>query len=308
MLENPEVARYLQGDDLAASTRRKYEAHWRVDYVPWCLRWEVDPLGISDTDFAEFLTEVTEAKGSGQVGSLLAAISFHFHRAGRLSPADNPVIRTLQRRLCQAFPTTRSPKKPLRLSVLQQLCSHLQGTGLAEIRDAAYLTLGFFSTLRVAEIAALEVLHIQFERQGLRVDLPQEKGNPEGRVLYVSRGSVPEICPVCHLQRWMAFVPKEGALFRPVTRHGSLLRGPLTTRSFRRILRRRLIEIGVAPEEYGTHSLRRGFVTEAVVAGWSEHDIAKMTGHKTVAGVWAYVADDRDYLPPLRLPDTDGDA
>ena len=61
-------------------------------------------------------------------------------------------------------------------------------------------------------------------------------------------------------------------------------------------MRRRLRQAGIGPGGYGSHSLRAGFVTEALRAGASDHQVMRQTGHRSSATIAVY---DRE-LNPLR--------
>lgn len=54
------------------------------------------------------------------------------------------------------------------------------------------------------------------------------------------------------------------------------------------LVKRAAAAIGLDPRRYGAHSLRAGFVTEAVERGVNEFAIAATTGHRSLANLRRY--------------------
>ena len=97
----------------------------------------------------------------------------------------------------------------------------------AGLRDRALLLLGFAGALRRAELAAVEVKHLEPRERGLRLTLPRSKGERTGRVVTVA---IPygrtELCPVRAIRRWQeAAGIVDGALFRRILRPPSVSGG-----------------------------------------------------------------------------------
>jgi integrase len=75
-------------------------------------------------------------------------------------------------------------------------------------------------------------------------------------------------CPVEALERWLwASGITEGTVFRSIDRSGRISNAGLSGHAISVILKRRLKQTGCDPSDYSGHSLRAGFVTEAVNAG-----------------------------------------
>ena len=62
----------------------------------------------------------------------------------------------------------------------------------------------------------------------------------------------------------------------------------LAGRSVASVIKRRAEQVGLDPECFSGHSLRRGFVSEAARGGASEADIARTTGHRSVTVLRGY--------------------
>ena len=83
----------------------------------------------------------------------------------------------------------------------------------------------------------------------------------------------------------------EGAIFRPVTRHGRIENTNLSTQAVAIIVKERVKTIGLDVNNFSGHSLRAGLVTSAVQAGVSSWKIRQQTGHKSDAMLYRYIRD-----------------
>ncbi len=89
-------------------------------------------------------------------------------------------------------------------------------------------------------------------------------------------------CAVRAIAAWREkFGLTEGALFRPVNRHGTLQPGRLSDRAVALIVKRAAEAAGLDPARYAGHSLRAGLATSAAQAGVSERSIMAQIGHKS---------------------------
>jgi integrase len=70
---------------------------------------------------------------------------------------------------------------------------------------------------------------------------------------------------------------------------GSLGTGRLTARNVARLVQRPAGLAGLDAAAYGGHSLRAGFATSAARAGAHERDIARQTGHRSMAILRGYI-------------------
>ena len=154
---------------------------------------------------------------------------------------------------------------------------------------------------------------------GLYVTIRRSKTDRDahGRVVTLQYGRDPQTCPVCAYRRWREVLDvwddggraaavslledavdelgdhhcrglasktagPDRALFRPVHRTGSIGSGVLTGQSVHSMIRRRARQAGFSPElvaTLGGHSLRAGFVTQAVRNGATTQTIMTQTGH-----------------------------
>jgi integrase len=99
---------------------------------------------------------------------------------------------------------------------------------------------------------------------------------------------------VLALENWMAIAPiEDGYLLRSVGQYGSVGQS-LDKDSIGEIIKKLVRRAKLAPpEEYGGHSLRAGFVTEASANGATDRQIMRQTGHKSRAMIDRYSREER---------------
>jgi site-specific recombinase XerD len=77
-------------------------------------------------------------------------------------------------------------------------------------------------------------------------------------------------------------------LFRPVRQGGHIGLGEMRGAVVKDTIKRRLAAVDIDPTQFGGHSLRAGFVTQALRAGATHHEIMRQTGHKNDSTVEIY--------------------
>ena len=146
-----------------------------------------------------------------------------------------------------------------------------------DARDLALLYLGIGAALRRSDLARLDLADLETTTQGLGVRVRRSKTDQEGRgeVRGIAAGE-DGACPAVEaVELWRAQLARDGvtrgALWRPIHRVRS---GRLTIRAARLsghainiIVTRRAARAGL-DGDYGGHSLRRGFATEALAWGY----------------------------------------
>jgi integrase len=194
------------------------------------------------------------------------------------------------RRMIGTAPTQKTP------TLTADIRSMVEATdaGLIGVRDRAIILLGFAGAFRRSELAALDLVDLDFGRDGLTVMIRRSKTDQEGagRKVGIPYGSNPETCPVRSLQAWMEVSGVDaGLVFRSMNRHGQLQAGRLRGGDVARIVKKLATRAGLDPAKYAGHSLRAGHATSAAIAGASERSIMRQTGHRSVQMVRRYIRD-----------------
>lgn len=179
-------------------------------------------------------------------------------------------------------------------------------------RDHVMLLVGYLCALRRSELCALRICDIRIKEGRAFVTIVKSKGDQDqrGAVLPIARAAAGprHLDAVTLLGEWIATLTdlgldREAPLFPSLNRHGDFLRHRTSPDSTSAIDGQswsdRLGELardarvfdddglGRYPRVTG-HSLRRGFVTSALLAGNDPVAIAKLTRHKDVGMIARY--------------------
>jgi integrase len=165
------------------------------------------------------------------------------------------------------------------------------GIGLKAIRDRALLLIGFAGGLRRSELIGLDVGDVEHVRQGVVLHLRHSKTDQEGRgqKIGIPHGRT-RWCPVSAFDAWVAASGiTEGAVFRPVDRHGHVSEARLSGEAVALVVRERVAAAGLDPAPYSGHSLRAGLATSAAQAGVPTWRIKAQTRHASEAMLAKYI-------------------
>jgi site-specific recombinase XerD len=243
---------------------------------------------------------------------------------GKPDPTKNVAVRRLLKdfRRNPAINTTPRKLLPIDADVLRRMLA-TQVSPLADVRDRALLTMAWNTgDRRVSELVQSNVEDVYAhgpdaatrEPSWYELHVPRQKNDREGQGMVVPiRGEA--AAALGHLVILLrAQGITEGALFRRLDlpgRYGTRL----TADGIRkRIIKRRLHLAGHDPERYSTHSLRAGWITTAAECGYSDRQIAALTGHRDQRSLDAYVrarrqrlSDISDLIHRARQPDEQND-
>lgn len=213
---------------------------------------------------------------SPRVGKVLHAIKVKRSKAGEKPPRmAAPITIADLRKMCRALDDLRGP---------------------AAVRDRALLLIGWVCALRRSEIAALELGDVgRITTEGFPLTIRRSKADQEGvgKVLPVACEDGP-LCPVAALRAWLEIRGEEpGALFWRSWRTKVHAGTAASEKQVARTVRRLVVAAGLKPEmkelDFSAHSLRAGFITEAVRAGHRDGDIMDRSRHKSHEVFMGYV-------------------
>ncbi len=148
-------------------------------------------------------------------------------------------------------------------------------------RDRALLLLGFASSLRRSELAALQLTDIEEVRQGLVVRLGRCKTDQEGvgRELGIHRGLRAATCPVVAWRAWLLERGKwAGPAFAFVDQTGAVVKRGISGDLIAVRIKAACKRAGMDPARYSSHSLRAGMATAAAEGGASDRAILRPDG------------------------------
>lgn len=205
------------------------------------------------------------------------------------SPTDNKEVKALMRdaQKAQARGGISVRKKTaLVAEPFKAILDTCAADGLRGIRDRALLMLAWSGGgRRRSEVVALQVSDVRkLDADTWLYSLGVTKTDTAG-----VRREKPLTGPAAHaLTAWLSAAPIEsGPLFRGMLRGGLVGAAPMTGHEVGRIVQRRAKLAGLEGD-WGAHSLRSGFVTEAGRQGVPLGDVMAMTEHTSVSTVMGY--------------------
>jgi integrase len=235
----------------------------------------------------------------------LAAIASVHKEEGHSSPAsvaEGP-LRKIWKGIAKEKTRRQDGAPPLMVEDLRSIVEHLPRysssddgpTGeltLTSLRDRALLLVGWAGALRRSELVALRAEDIQFiEGEGVNIYVRKAKADQEGEGLVkgLPYGSNKGTCPVTALRQWLQAAERqlgktsegsfEGDIFRRFYRGESVGPEAMTAQYVSTVLKRHAESAGLDPEEYSVHSLRAGFITQAIRVGKPERRVKEHSGH-----------------------------
>jgi len=309
-LEDPERLRELQEslgrlEDFAAqsqaeNTIRAYAADLE-DFRHWCNNYDREWLPAKPKTIGLYLGVRADELSLSTLERRLAAIASLHKEEGYESPAsvaEGP-LRKIWKGIVREKTRQQDGAPPLMVEDLRSIIEHLPRysssddgpTGeitLTSLRDCALLLVGWTGALRRSELVALTTEDIQFiEGEGVNIFVRRSKSDQEaeGLVKGLPYGSNKETCPVTALRQWLQAAEKEvdgpfeGDIFRRFHRGESIGENAMTAQYVSTVLKRHAENAGLDPEEYSSHSLRAGFITQAIRAGKPERRVKEHSGH-----------------------------
>ncbi|NGP06728.1 tyrosine-type recombinase/integrase [Rhodococcus sp. 14C212] len=200
---------------------------------------------------------------------------------------------------------------------------------VTERRDSALLLIGFAGALRRSDLETLRVADVTTNRpKGLHIHVTRATGQHDDRIptAFLPPTDNHETCPPCAYARWLHVVkawdstgrpgvirllrhpapfddhlcsrplPKPHhphvPVFRPIRKNGNLSATALSGSAIQAMIRRRAHNAGyddAIVARLGGHSLRAGFIAQALRNGADIHAIMQQTGHVSTAMLNTYL-------------------
>ena len=269
---------------LASQTVIGYRYDWTL-FQAWCSRMNRAPLPAGAETVSLFLTEQLFA------GQKVATVRRRYHAIAhyhRIHCQTESPWRIEALNLLRGAQRLRR-EKPRKMRPITVADVHSMAKALADdctpigVRDRAIILTGFTSALRSASLAALTLDDIEFPKEGMILTIPREKQDQEcrGRAIGIPFAKSPACCAVRAVKAWLAVRPADKptrALFVGLGRHNYA--GAMQTEAIHRLVKRHVAQIGLDPTDYGSHSMRAGFIVAAGEAGVPDLLIADQTGHR----------------------------
>lgn len=250
-------------------------------------------LPSTTNQIVDYLKHYADKINSRTLERRLVAISHWHHYQNFLDPTQNPVIQKTLKGIRRAHGKPKAKAHAVTLEELMRLHDYLaQQNTLAAQRDDALFQLGFFGAFRRSELVAIEIDHIQWQKEGICIHVPKSKTDQDnvGATIFIPLGTA-ALCPISSLKTWLtASNLTTGAVFRRVSKNNRLADNALTPLTVNLLLKKRYAEIGITTQQrISGHSLRRGLATCAAKAGAPLQTIMRSGRWKQTATVMEYI-------------------
>lgn len=214
-------------------------------------------------------------------------------------PTQSPLVAKTMRGIARLHGRPKKQAVALRLKDLDELITYLkENESLKNIRDRALLLVGFFGAFRRSELVSLKWEQVTFVSDGMIITLPRSKTDQtgEGERCIIPFGNEGR-CPVRALIEWrQASRQWEGFVFRRISKVGNLNQQPIGTHHWNRMIQALAQAVGLpSANHYSSHSLRRGFATEAARLGASMPSIQRHGRWRSTKTVVEYVEAGRQF-------------
>ena len=281
------------------NTRRSYASAIRHFEVEW-----KGLLPTTSDSVARYLADHAVTLSINTLRQRLAALSRWHADQGFADPTKSPMVRQVLKGIRAVHPALEKRARPLALDVLYQVNDWLdraitgarnrddQPAVLRLSRDRSLMLLGFWRGFRADELVRLHVENVEvIPGEGLTCYLDRTKGDRqlEGRVFKCP--ALSRLCPVSAFTDWITLAGlSKGPVFRKIDRWGHVADEGLHPNSLIPLLRSLFTSAGVvAPDEYSSHSLRRGFAGWARSSGWDLKDLMEYVGWKDIKSAMRYL-------------------
>jgi len=286
-----DTARALYENARSPNTRRAYRLAWNR-FASFCDQRHLCSLPAAPSTVASHIASLIKMELSDSTITVaMAAIKGAHLEARAPDPTIDPGVagvRAGARR--ERRDRLSRGKTPLTLERLLELLKTCDLSTLAGLRDRALLTVGFLGALRVSELLAVDVDHLERETDGYRLAIPFSKTDQDGRGELVALPNTPKLPSIDAMSAWLARAGiQDGPVFRPLHKTGSVRSRRMTPAAVAQMIKARCVHAGLNPGEFSPHSLRSGLLTTAANSGASIDAMKAVSRHRSTDVLIGYV-------------------
>ncbi|MBV8364651.1 MAG: hypothetical protein JO193_08820 [Candidatus Eremiobacteraeota bacterium] len=275
----------------SANTIRNYKSNL-VAFQRWAESYGLSPLPATGVVLALHIADADHLTINSHLVRLSAIAKVH-DKLGLPCGRGDYVVKEMVRAYRRVHGSLTHSKRPIRPEQLRALVrlARRQPQVLRGLRDAALMLVQFGGALRSAELA-FNVADLEFLQNGVRINLQRSKADPEGwgQHVIIDRGAHNNTCPVRALRKWLNYSGiVSGAVFPEIHRSGSLTHNALLPRAIYQIVRSYLKIVTDQFKDYGTHSMRSGWLTSGFEAGLSDVELLNQSRQKSPQTLLRYL-------------------
>jgi site-specific recombinase XerD len=194
--------------------------------------------------------------------------------------------------------------RALTLPDIEMLLQALPPESLSSVRDRAVLLVGYAGAFRRSELVAITFRDLTHHADGIEIQVRRSKTDQRGIGVEKWLSKLPpdmaHLCPVNALNLWLAELRaqdiRSGSIFRRIFKNKTIGQSGMTDKAVEQIIRRAVLlsDLPHPVAAYAGHSLRAGFVTQALDNGADPISIMEVTKHKNVQMIQRYVRPTKD--------------
>lgn len=258
------LTKALPHDYIAAATSNNTRRAYQSDIRHFIQAGNTLPASFDD--ILRYLQHYAATLNPRTLERRLTAIkNWHLYQ-GFVDPTTHPTIRKTLAGIKNIHGKPKDKASPFTLETLSCMVEYLKASNrLIDYRNNALLQIGFFGAFRRSELVSLTWDNIHFVPEGIEILITHSKTDQanEGQVCAIPYGNA-ELCPVTALLEWRERTKdKSGYVFCRIPK-ASVATSPLNANQVNIIIK----SIAAAchlpdAEAYSSHSMRRGFATEA---------------------------------------------
>lgn len=261
------------------NTRKSYLSNFNK-WRKWCINMGIiDFFPAEEVHIALYFTSlIQEGVSSSVIESTFYSLKWFHDICGVKNPCESKTVSFLvdsAKRLC-GVPVCK--KKPITAEMISDLCDMFltDSINLYFLRSLTFIVVGFSGFFRCSELISLKVSDLKFFDKYVEIFIKTSKTdqNNESNKVFIAK-TAKYTCPVSILKVYVqkcGFTENEdGCLFRPLTfckkdnQYRPKRFGSLSYTRCRELVREMISKLGLNPNDYGTHSLRRGGATASAL-------------------------------------------
>lgn len=219
----------------------------------------------------------------------------HWHvLQGYFDPTINQAVKQTLKGIKRTHGIPKRKASGLLFEHIQMISDYLANTPtLRNVRNNALLLVQFSGAFRVSEILAVKIEHLFFINEGMSILIPKSKTDQEneGKAIFIPY-SKKSPCPISAIKTWINLAGiKEGYIFRNISRNKVVTNSTLSVRSVNNIIKAvaTVCNLDIQNNRYSSHSLRRGFATEATRKKASLSSIMRQGRWRSMKTVMEYI-------------------
>jgi site-specific recombinase XerD len=272
-------------EDALAQIRNSKAKNSRVNYQcdfnhfsSWCIEQNRTALPATPETIATYIAHCVESLHNkpSTISRRLSGIRFAHLTNQFASPTEHPKIREQMEGINRTLGTKQNKRAALTLDLIFLMLSKMDNSTLQGKRDKALILFGLGSACRRSELSALNVEDLSFTEEGLTVHIQSSKTDKTGQGAYIGipNGRL-KISDVVRDYLQAAGV-STGGLFRTINKGGKV-GSRMSDKSIYNLVKKYAALAGLDAAQFGAHSLRSGFITEAYLSGASTEAIQATT-------------------------------